>query len=177
MILSSSFLPCSHYSFSPHPIPALLQRSPSLSLINLSSCPYSPLLVNFHFQAAPFSQLYLSSPFFPLHHSLSFPHHFPPLISFLFSPLHSPLPPKALLTPYPLYPPNRHIPLNQSLIPLHSQVAEISKSKAIIAFTTAGSTALRVSKLRPTVPIIAVTYSMETARWLAMVSAHLVLVI
>lgn len=54
-------------------------------------------------------------------------------------------------------------------VPL-SQVAEISKSKAIIAFTTSGSTALRVSKLRPTVPIIAVTYSAETARWLAMVS-------
>ena len=52
------------------------------------------------------------------------------------------------------------------------QVAEISKSKAIIAFTTSGSTALRVSKLRPTVPIIAVTYSMETARWLAMVRTH-----
>ena len=53
-----------------------------------------------------------------------------------------------------------------------TQVAEISKSKAIIAFTTSGSTALRVSKLRPTVPIIAVTYSMETARWLAMVSTR-----
>jgi pyruvate kinase len=32
-----------------------------------------------------------------------------------------------------------------------------------------GSTALRVSKLRPTVPVIAVTYNIETARWLAMV--------
>ena len=66
------------------------------------------------------------------------------------------------------------IPLIQPSLVLHSsclsQVAEISKSKAIIAFTTSGSTALRVSKLRPTVPIIAVTYSMETARWLAMVS-------
>jgi pyruvate kinase len=49
------------------------------------------------------------------------------------------------------------------------QVADISNSKAILAFTTSGSTALRVSKLRPTVPVIAVTYSIETARWLAMV--------
>mmetsp|Transcript_33333 Transcript_33333/g.31803 ORF Transcript_33333/g.31803 Transcript_33333/m.31803 type:complete len:583 (+) Transcript_33333:144-1892(+) len=49
------------------------------------------------------------------------------------------------------------------------QVADISNSKAILAFTTSGSTALRVSKLRPTVPVIAVTYSIETARMLAMV--------
>jgi pyruvate kinase len=49
------------------------------------------------------------------------------------------------------------------------QVAETSNSKAILAFTMSGSTALRVSKLRPTVPVIAVTYNIETARWLAMV--------
>jgi hypothetical protein len=48
------------------------------------------------------------------------------------------------------------------------QVADISKSKAIIAFTTGGGTALSVSKLRPKVPIIAACYSVQTARWLAM---------
>jgi len=48
------------------------------------------------------------------------------------------------------------------------QVSSISKSKAIIAFTSSGSTALRMSKLRPSVPIIAATYDIDTARWLAM---------
>jgi pyruvate kinase len=47
-------------------------------------------------------------------------------------------------------------------------VAEISKSKAILAFTSSGTTAQRMSKLRPSVPIIAVTYNIETARWLSM---------
>ena len=48
------------------------------------------------------------------------------------------------------------------------QVADISKSKAIIAFTKGGGTALSISKLRPKVPIIAACYNIETARWLAM---------
>jgi pyruvate kinase len=48
------------------------------------------------------------------------------------------------------------------------QVADISKSKAIIAFTTSGGTALSMSKLRPNVPILAACYSQQTARWLAM---------
>ena len=47
-------------------------------------------------------------------------------------------------------------------------MADISKSKAIIAFTTSGGTALSVSKLRPNVPVIAACYSVQTARWLAM---------
>jgi pyruvate kinase len=49
------------------------------------------------------------------------------------------------------------------------QVAAISNSKAIIAFTTSGCTPLAVSKLRPSVPVIAACYDIQTARWLAMV--------
>jgi pyruvate kinase len=48
------------------------------------------------------------------------------------------------------------------------QVADISKSKAILAFTQSGGTVLRVSKVRPNVPIIAACYSWETARQLAL---------
>eukprot|EP01035_Chromulina_nebulosa_P018739 gene18739-24504_t len=49
------------------------------------------------------------------------------------------------------------------------QVADISKSKAIVAFTESGGTALRVAKIRPHVPIIAACYSIRTARYLALV--------
>jgi len=49
------------------------------------------------------------------------------------------------------------------------QVADISKSKVILAFTASGGTVLRVSKLRPKVPVIAACYNWETARQLAMV--------
>jgi pyruvate kinase len=48
------------------------------------------------------------------------------------------------------------------------QVADISKSKAIVAFTTGGGTALRMAKVRPKVPIIAATYRKEIARQLAL---------
>lgn len=48
------------------------------------------------------------------------------------------------------------------------QVADISKSKAIVAFTTGGGTALRMAKVRPKVPIIVATYRKEIARQLAL---------
>ena len=48
------------------------------------------------------------------------------------------------------------------------QVADVSGSKAIISFTTSGHTALRVSMLRPHVPVIAACYDIETARSLAL---------
>ena len=47
------------------------------------------------------------------------------------------------------------------------QTADISKSKAIVAFTSSGGTVMRVSKLRPTVPIIAGCYNIKVARQLA----------
>lgn len=49
------------------------------------------------------------------------------------------------------------------------QVADLSSSKAIIAFTESGGTALRVSKVRPNVPIIAAMYDVTKARQLALV--------
>eukprot|EP01038_Epipyxis_sp_PR26KG_P014086 gene14086-18904_t len=48
------------------------------------------------------------------------------------------------------------------------QVSGVSNSKAIVAFTSSGKTALRVAKLRPVVPIIAACYDIETARHLAL---------
>lgn len=49
------------------------------------------------------------------------------------------------------------------------QVAKLSKSKAIVAFSTSGGTAISVSQLRPTVPIIAACEDVKVARQLAMV--------
>ena len=40
-------------------------------------------------------------------------------------------------------------------------VSDISKSKAILAFTASGGTVLRVSKLRPKVPILAIWYAVS----------------
>lgn len=48
-------------------------------------------------------------------------------------------------------------------------VADLSKSKALIAFTSSGGTVLRMAKLRPNVPIIAACYNVEIARQLALV--------
>lgn len=50
-----------------------------------------------------------------------------------------------------------------------AQVADISKSKAIVAFTATGGTALRMAKLRPKVPILAVCEDIRIARWMALV--------
>ncbi len=49
------------------------------------------------------------------------------------------------------------------------QVADISKSKAIVCFSSSGGTVLRIAKLRPTVPIVAVCEQVELARQLALV--------
>ena len=59
--------------------------------------------------------------------------------------------------------------INNAITIAARQVAEISKSKAILAFTSSGSTVLRVARLRPKVPIIAACYEIETARFLALV--------
>jgi len=49
------------------------------------------------------------------------------------------------------------------------QVASISKSRAILAFSSSGTTVMRVARLRPNVPIIALTYNIKTARFLSLV--------
>ena len=49
------------------------------------------------------------------------------------------------------------------------QVAEMIKAAAIIPSTTSGSTALRVAKFRPNVPIVAVTYSEQARNRLALI--------
>ena len=48
------------------------------------------------------------------------------------------------------------------------QIAQTTKAKAIVNFTLQGSTALRTSQERPTVPILGITPFRETARQLAM---------
>lgn len=48
------------------------------------------------------------------------------------------------------------------------QVADISRSKVIVAFTSSGGTALRMAKLRPKVPIIAVCEDIKVARYLSL---------
>jgi len=48
-------------------------------------------------------------------------------------------------------------------------VSDLSKSKALLAFTSSGGTVLRMAKLRPNVPIIAACYNIEIARQLALV--------
>jgi pyruvate kinase len=50
-----------------------------------------------------------------------------------------------------------------------SDVAQSIGATAIVAYTTAGSTALRTARARPTTPVIAVTPSLATARRLALV--------
>lgn len=60
-------------------------------------------------------------------------------------------------------------PTNNAITMAARQVADISGSKAIVAFTSSGSTALRMAKLRPNVPIIAVCEDIKVARFLALV--------
>jgi pyruvate kinase len=48
-------------------------------------------------------------------------------------------------------------------------VSDIAKAKIILAFTASGGTVLRVAKIRPKVPIVAVCYNWEIARQLAIV--------
>jgi pyruvate kinase len=52
---------------------------------------------------------------------------------------------------------------------INLQVADISRSKAIVAFTSTGGTALRMAKLRPKVPILAVCDDIRVARWMSLV--------
>jgi pyruvate kinase len=59
--------------------------------------------------------------------------------------------------------------INNAITLAARQVAEISKSKAILAFTSSGSTVMRVARVRPKVPIIAACYDIETARKLTLV--------
>lgn len=49
------------------------------------------------------------------------------------------------------------------------EVANVSKSKALLCFTRSGGTVMRCARLRPRVPIIAACYSIEVARQLALV--------
>jgi len=60
-------------------------------------------------------------------------------------------------------------PTNSAIVTAARQVASISGSKAILAFTSSGGTVMRVARLRPDVPIIALTYNPKTARALSMV--------
>lgn len=48
-------------------------------------------------------------------------------------------------------------------------MADLSKSKALLVFTSSGGTVFRMAKLRPNVPIIAACYNIEIARQLALV--------
>lgn len=50
-----------------------------------------------------------------------------------------------------------------------AQVATFSESKAIVAFSTSGGTAVGVSQLRPTVPIVAACDNVRVARQLSLV--------
>ena len=50
-----------------------------------------------------------------------------------------------------------------------SHVAQTIAAKAIVTFTTLGSTTLRASRARPSVPILALTSAIETARFLNLV--------
>jgi len=49
------------------------------------------------------------------------------------------------------------------------QVADISESKAIVAFSFSGGTPIRMAKLRPKVPIVAICENVNVARQLALV--------
>ena len=48
-------------------------------------------------------------------------------------------------------------------------IAETLDVKAVIAWTSSGSTALRIARERPRIPVLAVTPSLQTARRLALV--------
>jgi pyruvate kinase len=57
-----------------------------------------------------------------------------------------------------------------------AQVAHTLSAAAIVTYTTSGSTALRVARERPEVPILVLTDEEKTARWLSLTwGAHCVL--
>ena len=60
------------------------------------------------------------------------------------------------------------ISTTNAIIQAAKQVAESSGAKAIVSFTLSGSTALKASQGRPSVPILAISPLRETARQLAM---------
>ena len=56
-----------------------------------------------------------------------------------------------------------------------AQVAHTLSAAAIVTYTTSGSTALRVARERPEVPILCLTEELKTARWLSLAwGAHCV---
>jgi pyruvate kinase len=64
---------------------------------------------------------------------------------------------------------------NDAISAAASQVAHTLSASAIVTYTTSGSTALRVARERPEVPILVLTEELKTARWLALAwGAHCV---
>ena len=49
------------------------------------------------------------------------------------------------------------------------QVSQPSGAEAIVAYTSSGSTALRIARLRPESPVLGLTPNLQTARRLALV--------
>jgi pyruvate kinase len=65
---------------------------------------------------------------------------------------------------------------NDAISAAASQVAHTLSAAAIVTYTTSGSTALRVARERPEVPILVLTEEEKTARWLSLAwGAHCVL--
>jgi pyruvate kinase len=65
---------------------------------------------------------------------------------------------------------------NDAISAAASQVAHTLSAAAIVTYTTSGSTALRVARERPEVPILVLTEEQKTARWLSLAwGAHCVL--
>jgi pyruvate kinase len=57
---------------------------------------------------------------------------------------------------------------NDAISAAASQVAHTLSAAAIVTYTTSGSTALRVARERPEVPILVLTEEEKTARWLSL---------
>lgn len=55
-----------------------------------------------------------------------------------------------------------------SVVIAAKELAENVKAKCLVVFTTSGTTAWRIARLRTTVPILAVTPNLETARYLTL---------
>jgi pyruvate kinase len=65
---------------------------------------------------------------------------------------------------------------NDAISAAAAQVAHTLSAAAIVTYTTSGSTALRVARERPEVPILVLTEEENTARWLSLAwGAHCVL--
>jgi pyruvate kinase len=57
---------------------------------------------------------------------------------------------------------------NDAISAAAAQVAHTLSASAIVTYTTSGSTALRVARERPEVPILCLTEELKTARWLSL---------